>query len=90
MKNALHKLNAARVQKIAKEGGRLYGRIKSQYEPKHTGKFMAIDIESRDVFLGKTNSEAVEKAKAKYPDNVFYVVKIGYSATETLASMARV
>ena len=52
------------------------------------GKFLAIDIESSDVFLGDSNSEAVEVAKNKYPDHVFYVVRIGYSAAERLASMA--
>lgn len=90
MSNPFHKLSAAEVQKIAEEGSRIYDSIKSQYEPEHKGEFMAIDIESQEVFIADTNSEVVEKAKGKYPDKVFYVVKIGYSAAETLASIARV
>ena len=50
---------------------------------------MAIDIESKDIFIGKTSSEAVELARKAHPKKVFYVVKIGFSAAETLASLAR-
>lgn len=81
---------AVDIQNIAQQGNALYELIKKNYEQKHTGDFLAIDITSKDVFLGKSNSEAVEMAKNKYPDHIFYVVRIGYSATEVLESMARV
>ncbi|OGY30990.1 MAG: hypothetical protein A3C02_00565 [Candidatus Andersenbacteria bacterium RIFCSPHIGHO2_02_FULL_45_11] len=75
------------IHHIASEGRKIYDRIKEKYIAEK-GKFLAIDIESSDVFLGDSNSEAVEVAKNKYPDHVFYVVRIGYSAAERLASMA--
>lgn len=78
------------VQKVARKGNQIYEKIKGHYEPQHTGKFLAIDVDSEESFLAETNSQAVEAAKKKYPDRVFYVVRIGHSATETLASMARV
>ncbi len=74
------------IQHVASEGNRIYEKIKSQHT-KDKGKFLAIDIESEDVFLSDSNSEAVLAAKNKYPDHVFYVVKIGYSAAERMASM---
>ena len=77
------------VQQIADKGNAIYEDIKMKYEPNHTGDFLAIDTETEEVFLGKTNSQAVEAAKEKYPQKVFYVVRIGHSATETLASMTR-
>lgn len=76
------------IQKIAVAGAKIYNTIKSQYEPVQSGKFLAIDIESNDVFIGNTSSEAVELARKAHPNKIFYVVKIGFSAAETLASLA--
>ncbi len=71
--------------KIAKEGARIYQKIKSKYEPRHKGDFLAIDTESKDVFLASTSAEAVVKAKVKHPEKIFFVVKIGFDAAETIA-----
>jgi hypothetical protein len=78
----------ADIQKIAEEGAKIYDSVKGQYEPAHNGKFLAINIDGRDAFMGETSSEAVELARKAYPDKIFYVVKIGFSAAETLASLA--
>lgn len=80
-------IKSANIQKIAEEGAKIYEAIRSQYEPNENGKFLAIDIESRDKFLGNTSSDAVELAKKAHPNKVFYVVRIGFSAAETLASL---
>lgn len=76
------------IQKIAETGAKIYEKIKSQYEPAQNGKFLAIDIDSKDTFVANTSSEAVEKARKAHPNRIFYVVKIGFSAAETLASLA--
>lgn len=76
------------IQKIAAAGAKIYETIKLKYESAQNGKFLAIDIDSKDAFIGKTSSEAVELARKAHPNKVFYVVKIGFSAAETLASLA--
>ncbi len=81
-------IKKADINKIAEAGAEIYDTIKSQYEPAKNGKFLAIDIDSKDGFLGSTSSEAVELARKAHPNKVFYVVKIGFSAAETLASLA--
>lgn len=81
-------IKKADIQKIAEAGAKIYETIKSQYEPAQNGKFLAIDPESKDVLIGNTSSEAVELARKAHPNRVFYVVKIGSSAAETLASLA--
>ncbi len=75
------------IQKIAETGAKIYESIRLQFEPAQNGKFLAIDIGSKDTFIGNTSSEAVELARKAHPDKVFYVVKIGFSAAETLASL---
>ncbi|MBI4253206.1 hypothetical protein HY623_03470 [Candidatus Uhrbacteria bacterium] len=75
----------ADIQHIADQGAKIYGGIKDQYDPKERGKFLAIDIESRDVYLGETSAEALERALEQHPHKIFYVVKIGYDVAETVA-----
>ena len=73
--------------RIAKKGEVIYGRFKHKYEKKSKGKYLAIDTESEDLYLASTSAEAVVAAKKEHPDNIFYVVKVGYDATESIASM---
>lgn len=75
------------IQKIAEEGAKIYEAIRLQYEPSQNGKFLAIDTESKDTYIGNASSEAVELARKAHPNKVFYVVKIGFSAAETLATL---
>lgn len=77
----------ADIQKIAEEGAKIYEKIKHKYEPAKNGKFLAINTDTEEAFEGNTSSEAVEIARKKCPDKVFYVVKIGSSAAEILASL---
>jgi len=73
------------IQRIAKEGTKIYERIKFDYDPKERGRFMAIEIDSKDIFLAKTSAEALEMARKKHLDKIFYVVKIGFDVAETMA-----
>jgi len=73
------------IQHIADEGAKIYEQIKSQYEDTEKGKFLAIDIDSKDVYLGNTSSEAMELAKISHPDKIFFVVRIGFDTIERMA-----
>ncbi len=77
----------ADLHKIAEEGTKIYESIKAQYDPNHHGKFLVIDIDSKEVFLGNTSAEAALQARKKYPQKVFYLVKIGYDVVETMAQL---
>ncbi len=80
-------IKQSNIQSIAEAGAKIYEAIKSQHEPADNGKFVAIDIDSQDTFVATSSSAAVELARKAYPNKVFYVVKIGFSAAETLASL---
>ncbi|PIP23040.1 MAG: hypothetical protein COZ91_00445 [Candidatus Nealsonbacteria bacterium CG_4_8_14_3_um_filter_39_7] len=73
------------IQKIAEEGSKIYDQIKINYDPKEIGKFLAIDIDSKDAYLGGTSAEALELARQNHPNKVFYVIKIGFDVAETMA-----
>jgi len=85
MNNSEELIKKADIQKIAEEGGRIYQQIKTQYDPIKRGKFLAIDIDSKKVYLGNTSAEALELARQNHPKTVFYVVKIGFDVAETMA-----
>lgn len=85
MNNNEELIKKADIQKIAEEGVEIYDQIKVNYDPKEKGKFLAIDIDSKKAYLGNTSAEALELARQNHPNNVFYVVKIGFDVAETMA-----
>lgn len=78
-------IKQADIQRIAQEGTNIYNEIKVKYDPEHRGQFLAIDIDSKQAYLGNSSADAVALARSKHPNTVFYVVKIGYDVAETLA-----
>ena len=77
------------IEQIAQEGARIYEQIKSEYDPRERGKFLAIEVDSKKVYFGNTSIEAMELAKKNHPDKIFYVVKIGFDVIETLSQLYR-
>jgi hypothetical protein len=73
------------IQKIAEEGAKIYEQIKTDYDPKEKGKFLAIEINSKNAYLGNNSAEALSLARQNHPNKVFYVVKIGFDVAETMA-----
>jgi hypothetical protein len=78
-------IKKADIQRIASEGARIYAAIKSDYDPKENGKFLAIDIDTEKTYLANSSAEAIELARADHPDTVFYLVKIGFDTAESVA-----
>ncbi len=65
---------------LVEKGKEIYKKIWDKLEPAHKGEIVAIEIKTGDYFLGKDLVEADEKAREKYPDEVFYLARIGYRA----------
>ncbi len=51
-----------------------------QLEAEHKGMVAAIEPDSGEYFLGKKTITAVGKGRRKYPEAVFYCIRIGYDA----------
>lgn len=73
------------LERIATQGMAIYREIKDQYEPQKMGSFLAIDVDEKKAYTGTTSADAVALARQSHPDKVFYVVKIGFDAAETMA-----
>ncbi len=66
---------------LRKKGREIYERkLRAILEPEHHGEYVAIEPESGDYYLGRTMSEAYEKAIREHPDKRFYLVRVGHRA----------
>lgn len=43
------------------------------------GTIAVIEPETGEYFLGKTLTEALKKARVRYPGKIFYSIRIGYT-----------
>jgi len=69
------------VDRLAEAGERVYEeKIKAQVEPRLTGKYLAIEPDSGEYFVGETMGEAGERAREKYPQKRFHLKKVGFRA----------
>jgi hypothetical protein len=60
---------------------RLYAeQLQAVLEPQHRDRFVAIEPESGEYFLGDTFDEAVQLARAKYPSRLSHTIRIGHRA----------
>lgn len=53
-----------------------------ELEAKHKGMIAAIEPDSGDYFLGTSVINAVAKGRKKYPDAVFYSIRIGFPGVD--------
>ena len=53
-------------------------RYQEEFEKLYRDKYVAIEPDSGDYFLGDTKLETAIRAKAKYPERVFHFILIGH------------
>ena len=62
----------------------IYNRkYKERLETTERGKVVAIEVESGEAFVGRTVLEAAMKARTKFPDKLFYFIRVGYPAVHS-------
>ncbi|MDA2927716.1 hypothetical protein MYX78_10895 [Acidobacteria bacterium AH-259-G07] len=65
-------------KEIATRGEQIYEeKYKKKYEKEHGGKFLAINVETGEAFLGNTAQSSFKLAKKKNPSGIFHLIKIG-------------
>jgi hypothetical protein len=70
---------------VARGGQALYDeRLRSELEATNADKFVAIEPDFGDYFLGNTLSEAIQSARSAYPNRLPFAVRIGHDATVEL------
>lgn len=54
--------------------------LQTDLESQHMDRFVAIEPESGEYFLGDTFDEAVKAARTKYPSRLSHTIRIGHRA----------
>ncbi len=61
-------------------------KYRAAYEARYHGQIVAIDVPSEEAFVGQTELKALNKARRKYPDHIFFFLRVGYKAALRVAS----
>jgi hypothetical protein len=75
---------------LVESSQRLYDeRLRDLLEPLQTGRYVAIEPNSGNYFLGDTGTESLLKARRALPEAMFYLARVGYLTADTLSSYDR-
>ena len=67
-----------RAEKIAEKGQEIYdSKYRAEYEKKHEGKCVIIDVNTGVAYLGSNPEKAIAKGEKEAPDGVFFLIRIG-------------
>ncbi len=73
------------IDEICDRGEQIYEeQIRHRVEPLENGKFIVIDIESGDYEVAEEELDASHRVKARRPESVRFLAKIGCSAAYRL------
>jgi len=74
-------------EEFVRRGKDYYGRfLRDKLEPEHKGKFLALDIETGEYEMDADEMAAIHRARARMPDAVFYILRVGYPAAHRLGA----
>jgi hypothetical protein len=69
------------LHQVAAAARPLFERLQPQLIHDHANEFVAIEPDSAEFFLGKTLSEAIGCARAKFPERPVHTFRVGHEAT---------
>jgi hypothetical protein len=70
-------------QGISQKGQKILDVLAQTLAAQHFGRFIAIEVDSGEYFLGGSVIEATRKAQATYPGKIFFLGRIGYRTAYT-------
>ena len=65
------------IQDLTKKAEIIYDGLPENFIKSNNGKYIAIDVDSGDYFIGVSKEEAVKAAHAKYPGKIAFIRRIG-------------
>jgi hypothetical protein len=78
------------TKSVVERAKRIYSeQLQAVLELQHLNRFVAIEPESGEYFLGDTFDEAVKSARAKYPSRLTHTIRIGHRAALHMGGMPR-
>lgn len=79
---------SADTSSVIARAKRIYAEsLQAVLEPEHLNRFVAIEPDSGEYFLGDTFDEAVRSARAKHPSRQSHTIRIGHRAAFHMGEM---
>lgn len=73
------------MSELAEKSKIFYEReLKQKLESTEKGNFVAIEPETESYFVDASGTKALLRAREKFPDKMFFLMRIGYEAAHTL------
>jgi catechol 2,3-dioxygenase-like lactoylglutathione lyase family enzyme len=73
------------MSELAEKSKAFYEReLKTRLEATEKGKFVAIEPETESYFVDKDGTKALLRARAAFPDKLFFLIRIGYEAAHSI------
>ncbi|MBM4032737.1 MAG: hypothetical protein FJ291_13240 [Planctomycetes bacterium] len=74
---------------FARQAEEYYARaLRAKLEPNHKGEYVVLDVESGDYEVDSDEMAALDRARAKHPDRLFYILRVGYRASVYIGARA--
>jgi hypothetical protein len=81
---------SADTKSVIERAKRIYAeQLRAELEPRHLNRFIAIEPESGEYFLGDTFDEAVKLARARHPTRLSHNIRIGHRAAFHMGGLQR-
>ena len=81
---------SAETRSVIERAKQIYvARLQADLESKHRGRFVAIEPDSGEFFLGDTFDAAVKAARTKYPSRLSHTIRIGHEAAFHIGVLQR-
>ena len=74
---------------VIKQAKGIYDQHRENLESEHCGRFVAIEPQSGEYFLGDTFDDAVRAARAAHPSRLSHTIRIGHDAAFHIGLMER-
>lgn len=65
---------------IGKKAQTIYEPLREKLEKNHWGEYITINVDNGDYAIAPAHKEAIKKMRTKYPEVLFYTIRIGYRA----------
>lgn len=74
-------------EELARKGQQYYDQhLRDKLEPDHTGEYLFLDVETGDYEMDHDELAAMERARAKHPASVFYILRVGYPTAGSIGA----
>jgi hypothetical protein len=81
---------SSETKSVIDRAKRIYAdQLQTELEARHRDRFVAIEPEFGEYFLGDTFDAAVKAARTKYPARLSHTIRIGHRAAFHLGGMQR-